>query len=125
VEQHDRAVGHQGLQSQPSAKLSQVGFSGHPKPQVPPHLGLVIGSCLGSLAVACQRAWIDAKLLGKEPHRARRGVGHVVGTEPQHPQPTQLECPTKAVAATVTSAYFGQIGIVEREELVESFRVEI
>jgi hypothetical protein len=36
-----------------------------------------------------------------------------------------MERPTKAVGATVTSAYFGQIGIAEREEPVEGFRVEI
>ena len=88
---------------------------------MPPHLGLVVGSCLGSHAVARQRARVDPKLLGKKAHRARRGVGHVVGAEPQHPQPTQLERPTKTVGATVTSAYFGQIGIAGREEPVEGF----
>jgi len=125
VEQHDRAVGHQGFGCQPLAKLPQVDFCGHPKPQVPPHLGLVVRAGLGPHAVAGQHPRIDAELVGHEAHCPRRGSGHVVGAEAQHPQPTQLERPTEPVCATVTPAYLGQIGIAEREEPVEDLCVEV
>jgi len=104
VKQHNRAVGHQGLAGQPDAQLSQVGFRGRPKPQVPPHLGLVVSAGLGSQAIAGKGTGVDTELVGHEAHCPRRGRGNVVGAEAKHPQPTQLERPTEPVGATVTPA---------------------
>jgi hypothetical protein len=66
---------------------------------------------------------IDTELLGRQAHRHRWGCGHVVGAEPQHPQPTELGCPPSWLAAHDPGISLS-ISIVEREEPVEGLSVE-
>ena len=89
------------------------------------HLVHVVGAGLGPGPVAVQHTWINPQLTGHEPYCRWRSGGHVVGAEPQHPQPTQLQRPAQAVLVAVAATDLGQVGPAQREEPVQGLGFEL
>ena len=83
VEEHDRAVQHQGLIRQPVADLVEVGGGSRAEPQVRLHLVDVVRARLGAGSVAFEHARVDAELAGHERHSPCRRRCHVGRAESQ------------------------------------------
>ena len=124
AEQHDRAVLDQCLGRQPVPGVLQVGVCRRAEPEVGLHLVHVVGAGLGPGPVAVQRTWINPQLTGHEPYCRWRSGGHVVGAEPQHPQPTQLQRPVQAVLVAVAATDLGQVVPAQRKEPVQGLGFE-
>ena len=108
VEEHDRAVQHQGFIRPPVTDLVEVGGGSRAEPQVRLHLVDVVRARLGAGSVAFEHARVDAELAGHERHSSCRRRRHVGGAEPQQAQPRQLQRPAEPVPISMAAADLSQ-----------------